>query len=463
VALAILASASPGQAVQLPGVTPSLPPGVDRKFELLFGNDFLARGGEFDDFRTQQLGAVGPFAGRWNWIVNHSILTLDRPKSGDPGRIDHLSGSVGYTLVQIRGPNHTQTVEVGGGFRYSSEIGGARMQNGFHQMVGSKPVTLPYVDTDRIDGTLWLRLPRHGHLKRDVRLPMLGRGWDFLYWGRASTLLTTDAEWDGSVGLSAVAARGWFQGWLGVLGDWRTGHDRDNVSKETADFEEGAGVVLGFRFGPLLLETVQHFDGDAAWGHLSLISTSQELSALGSGTRSLAFQAGLSIPDVLVTYQGRWSDCRLLGCSESQRRTVLVDFRSGRPQFGSQVDQYVATRQISAAFEVERPTLPGQEWLTAYGALGGGWREERLEGEGEALGGLSSETAGRAGLVGDLGLRFGTSATSNWLDLSLQVGLSGWLPTSGETVEFAGISERLQRPSLVLVSGVILRFATGGQ
>jgi hypothetical protein len=463
VALGILASVSPGQAVQLPGVTPALPPGVDRKFELLFGNDFLARGGEFDDFRTQQISVVGPVARRWNLIVNHSILTLERPKIGDPGRIDHLSGSVGYTLVRIDKPTHTQGVEVGGGFRYSSEIGGARMQNGFHQIVGSKPEILPYVDTNRVDGTLWLRLPRHGVLRGDARLPMLGGGWDFMYWGRASTLLTTDAEWDGSVGLSAVAAKRWFQGWLGVQGDWRTGHDRDNVSGETAEFEQGAGVVLGFRFGPLLMETVQHFDGDAAWGHLSLISTGQSLVALGSETPSLAFQAGLSIPDVLTTYQARWSNCRLLRCSVGRRRTVLVDFRSGKPQFGNDVDEYVATQQVSAAFELEQAPVPGRDWLTAYGSLGAGWRNERLEGEGEALGGLRSDTVGRAGLVGDLGLRFGTSATTRSLRLMVQIGLSGWLPTSGGTVEFAGNTERLQRPSMVIVSGVVLRIAMGGR
>ncbi len=461
-ALGFLALVSPGQAVQLPGVTPSLPPGVDRKFELLFGNDFLARGGEFDDFRTQQLGVVGAVARRWNLIVNHSILTLEDPKIGDPGRIDHLSGSVGYSLVQIRGPTHTQIVEVGGGFRYSSEIGGARIQNGFHQIVGSKPETLPYVDTDRIDGTLWLRLPRHGVLKGDARLPMLGGEWDFLYWGRASTLLTTDAEWDGSVGLSAVAAKRWFQGWLGVQGDWRAGHDRDNVSGETAEFEQGAGVVVGFRFGPLIMETVQHFNGDAAWGHLSLVSTGQTLSALGSEAHSLSFQAGLSIPDVLATFQGGWSNCQLLRCSANQRRTVLVDFRSGKPQFGNHVDQYVATRQISAAFELEQAPVSGEDWLTAFGALGAGWREERLEGEGEDVGGLRSDTVGRAGLVGDLGLRFGASATSRWLNLLVQVGISGWLPTSGDTVQFAGKTEQLQRPSMVIVSGVVLRFAKGG-
>jgi len=462
-AVAILASVSPGQAVQLPGVTPPLPPGVDRKFELRFNNDFLGRGGEFDDFRTQQLGLVGAVARRWNLILDHSILTLEKPEVGNPGRIDHLSASVGYTLVEVLGPTQPQGVEVGWGFRYSGEIGGARMQNGFHQIIGSDLVTLPYVGTRRIDGTLWLRLPRHGVLKGDARLPVFGSGWSFSYWGRASTMLTTDSEWDGSLGLSAVASKRWFQTWLGVRGDWRTGHDRDNVSRETAEFEQGAGVVFGFRFGPLLMETVQHFDGDAAYGYLSLVSTGRPLRAPGPEAHSLAFQAGLSIPDVLATFQGRWSNCRILRCSEDRRRTVLVDFRSGRPQFGKDVEKYAATRQFSAAFELERAPVPGHEWLTAFGSLGAGWRNERLEGEGEALGDARSKTVGRAGLVGDLGLRFGTSAVSRSLNLMIQVGLSGWLPTSGGTVEFAGKAERLQRPGVVIVSGVVLGVAVGGR
>ena len=293
-ALAILGSVSPGKAVQLPGVTPPLPPGVDRKFELIFANDFLGRGGAIDDFRTQQFGIVGAIARRWNLIVDHSILTLEGPDVSDHGRIDHLSTSVGYELAEIRDPSFVQLVEVGGGLRYSGEIGGARMQNGFHQIVGSKPSALPYVDTDRVDGMLWLRLPRHKTLKKGARLPGLGGGWNFHYWARASTLLTTDAEWDGNVGLSAVAAKQWFQIWVGVQGDWRTGHDRDNVSRETADFEQGGGAVFGLRLGPFLIETLQQFNGDAAYGHLSLVSTGQALAALGLDSHSISLQAGLS-------------------------------------------------------------------------------------------------------------------------------------------------------------------------
>jgi hypothetical protein len=460
--LGILFLAAPGQALQLPGVTPPGPPGVDRRFELRFANDFLGRGGEFDDFRTQQIGlfaAVGP---RWTLTLDHSILTLEDRTAPARGRVDHLSVSAGYSLVQVRRPKYTQGLEVGGGFRYSGELGGARMQNGFHQIVGSDPTTVPYVDTDRFDGTFWLRLPGHGGFASDVSLPLLGSGWEFGYWGRAATLVTTDSEWDGSVALSAVASRRWFQTWLGVRGDWRTGHDRDIVSRETADFEEGAGVVFGFRVGPMLMETVQHFDGNAAFGHFSLVASGRPLPSLTPRGHALSLQAGLSVPDVLATFQGRWSSCSLLRCSERWRRTVLVDIRFGTPQFENEPEWYVATRQVSAALELERVPSPDHPWLTAFGALGGGWRLELLEGRGEEAGGLRSDPVDRAGLVGDMGLRFGTDAASRSLGLMLQIGLSGWLPFSGETVEFAGGMERLQRPRLVFVSGVVVQFASGG-
>lgn len=82
-------------------------------------------------------------------------------------------------------------------------------------------------------------------------------------------------------------------------------------------------------------------------------------------------------------------------------------------------------------------------------------------GEGEELGGFRSDTVGRAGLVGDLGLRFGTEAVGRSLSLMVQIGVSGWLPASGGMVEFAGQTERLQRPSMVIASGVVLQLAGG--
>jgi len=462
VSLAVLPPISSVQALQLPGVTPPTLPGVDRKFEVRFSNDFLGRGGEFDDFRTQQIGFVVAVASRWNLTVDHSILTLEDRNAPAQERIDHFSVSTGYSLARIRRSEHIQGLEVGAGLRYSGEFGGARMQNGFHQIVGSDPTTVPYTGTDRLDGTLWLRLPGHGAFLTDARLPFLGGDWRLGYWVRAATLVTTDSEWDGSVAWSAVASRRWFQAWLGIRGDWRNGHHRDRVTRETAAFEEGAGLVFGFRVGPMHLESVQHFDGKAAFGHFSLISSGRPFPSLPPGPHAFSLQAGLSIPDVLATFQGRWSDCRILRCSDEWRRTVLLDVRLGKPQFRDETEWYAVTRQVSAALELEGAPVPGHEWVAVFGALGGGWRAERLEGEGNDAGGLRSDPVERGGVVGDWGLRFGTSAARPSLSLMLQVGLSGWLPLSGGTVEFAGGRERLQRPQLVFLSGVVVQFAPGG-
>lgn len=456
--LGVLIVGRPAHAAQIPGITPALPPGLDRQVEIFFGNDFFGRGGEVDDYRTQQFGVVVAVAERWNVVVDHSILTLEEPQQGDPGRLDQLSGSVGYRLAHRKGRNTEQAIEVGGGFRYSSEIGGARIQNGFHQLIDAGIKTMPYVDTDRIDGTFWLRLDRDGVFTRDGNVPLLGGGWNFGYWARGATLVTSDGQWDGNLGLAAVASKRWFQAWLGVQGDWRTGYDRDNVTRETAAYEDGAAVVIGLRFGPLLIETEQQFDGDSAYGHMSLVSTGEALAAFGKGDNHFGFQAGLSMPDVYASLQGRWSNCSLLRCSPDWRRTLVLDFRYGMPQFGNEVDKFVATWQLAAALEFEHAPFAAHDWLTAFGSAGAGWRAERIEGEGDELGGQRSETVGRPGLVGDLGLRFSTSAGNRSWSLLLQMGVSGWLPSSDGTVDFADQAERLQRPEIVMVSGILFRF-----
>jgi hypothetical protein len=164
----------------------------------------------------------------------------------------------------------------------------------------------------------------------------------------------------------------------------------------------------------------------------------------------------------MAAFQGRWSSCRILRCSDEWRRTVLVDVRFGKPQFRGKTEWYAATRQVSAALELERAPVPGHDWFALFGALGGGWRAERLEGEGDDAGALRSDPVERGGVVGELGLRLGTSAANRSLSLMLQIGLSGWLPVSGGTVEFAGGIERLQRPQLVFLPGVVMQFAPGG-
>jgi len=454
---ALVLCASDAGAAQIPGVPPAVPPGLQRQVEIFVGNDILGLRKGNDDYRTQQLGLVAAFGERWTFIIDHSILTLEEPQQGSPGRLDQFSGSVGYRFFADYRARVHQAFDAGIGFRHSGDIGGARIQNGFHQIIRNSIKTVPYVATDRVDGTLWASFDRDGILKDDASFPMLGAGWQYGYWVRGTTMLTTDAQWDTDVRLSAVAAKNWFQGWFGLTGSWREGYDRDNVSRETARYEAGAGIVIGLRFGPLLIETEQQFNGDSAYGHVSLVSTGQAMSPLASGTNKFGIQVGLTMPDVYVSLQGRWTNCNLLRCGELWRRALVFDVRYGKPQFDASAVRYVETIQIVGAMEFERPLSDRLDWMTTYASLGAGWRSERLEGEG-MLGGQQSDAVGRAGLAADAGVRFSTSARGDSWSFILQLGVSGWLPSSDGTVQFAGATEHLQRPELVVLAGVLFEF-----
>jgi hypothetical protein len=445
-------------AAQIPGMPPPALPGVDRHVEIFFGNDFLGRGGKVDDFRTQHFGVTMEYGERWVALLDHSILTLEEPREGDPGRLDQLSGSIGYSVLREVRQRHRQALDLGGGFRYSGDIAGSRIQNGFHQLIGASIKTMPYVDTDRVDGVLWLQYNRDGVLKRGVGIPLLGQGWELGYWARFSTLLTSDGQSDGNGGLMATASRSWFSGWLGLQGDWRAGYDRDHVTRETARNEDGGGIVLGLRLGPLIIETEQQFNGDSATGHMSLVSTGEALPQFADGDNSFGMQLGLSMPDVYATFEGRWSNCNLLRCTSNWQRTSVLEVRYGKPQFGNDTGRFVETWQVSAGLEFEHAPVPSLDWMTTYGSLGVGWRSERLKGEGDELGGMASESVGRAGLTANTGLRFSTSAGNRSWSLMLQLGLSAWLPSSDGEVSFAGTSETLQRAELAFASGVLIRF-----
>ena len=418
----------PTVAAQIAGVPAAVPPGLDRRLEIFFGNDFFGAGDYEDDFRTQQLGLTAALGERWLFVIDHSILTLEEPEQGPPGRLDQLSASLGYRAFEDTSGRVRQSLDIGAGLRISDDLAGSRIQNGFHQILSNSIKTMPYVDTERTDGMFWLAYDHDGRFTDDLRIPLLGDQWQAGYWLRGATLVTTDGQWDGDVRLAAVIGKRWWQGWFGVSGNWREGYDRDNVQRETARSESGTGLVIGLRLGPLLLETEQRFGDDTSYGHISFVSTGEPLQWSGSGDHQFSVQTGLTVPDVLVTLQGRWTSCQWMPCGDTWRSAVVVDTRFGSPQFGSATDQFVDTVQIGAAWEFEALPAPSVEWLSAFVSAGAGWRSETLTGDG-ALGGQESDTAERAGLTADAGLRFSTMAQNQRWRFRLQVGLSGWLPT----------------------------------
>ncbi len=454
---AVLVSVNAASAAQISGIPTAMPPGAQRQVEIFLGNDFFGDGGATDDFRTQQFGLSATFRERWILVVEQSILTLEEPQRGLPGRLDQLSGSIGYRFFSDHRSRVRQSFDAGIGFRHSGDTGGARIQNGYHQIIGDGIKTLPYVATNRVDATLWAAFDHDRVLGDDASLLLLGHGWRYGYWARGATMLTTDGQWDGDLRLAAVAGKNRFQGWIGLTGNWRDGYDRDNVSRETARNETGTGIVIGVRFGSLLIETEQRFNGDSAYGYVSLVSTGRAAPKFAHDRNKFSIQAGVSIPDVMVSLQGRWSNCNLLRCGEHWRRALVVDTRYGKPQFGRAVDRFVETIHVVGAMEFERSLLDRSGWLTTYASAGVGWRSERLKGEG-VLGGQQSAAVQRPGLAADAGIRLSTGARGDAWRFIMQLGLSGWLPSSDGAVQFAGETERLQRPEFVILSGVLLEF-----
>lgn len=456
-ALVGLLAALATKAAEISGVPPTLPPGIERKLEAYFGNDFFGRGGVIDDFRTQQFTLISAFGERWSGLVDHSVLTVGEPSAGSPGRLDQLSGSLGYRILGADRQMSAHSLDVGLGFRYSGKLEGARIQNGYHQVTDGEIKTMPYVATRRMDGTVWARYEFNRALFEQVRIPGLGGGWNLGYWARASGLATTDSQFDGRLFAAVVASRGWFQVWVGPQGDWRNGYDRDIVTRDTARYEDGLGAVFGFRLGPLIFETEQQFNGDSAYGHVSLVSTGESFDWSDKPNESFGLQAGITAPDVYFTLQGRWRNCGWFDCASDTRKTWVIDGRYGKPQFGSATDRFVETLQFSALFELEQVPLQMIRWMSVYSSIGPGWRSERLEGDSLSAGAKSSGVS-RFGLAGDIGLRFSTSAGGSRWAAVMQAGLTGWLPTSSGRVLFLGQAEKLQTPEVAAQAGVVLSF-----
>lgn len=193
---------SPAHAGEIPGLRSSLPTFIGSDFELTFSNDFLGRGGSVDDFRTQQIIIAADLGDSWTAVLDHSVLTLT--DSQTPGRIDQLSGSVGYRLLNESGGSAVNRITAGLGFRSVGDFSGERMQNGFHRLISSNVEDLPYSNLSETYLTAWIDAERYRLLHQT------DGGWRFGYWLRANSLVTSDGQWDGSLLVTGVASKSSF-------------------------------------------------------------------------------------------------------------------------------------------------------------------------------------------------------------------------------------------------------------
>lgn len=430
-------------AGEISGLPPHLAPTTSPDYTFYFGNDFLAVGTN-DDFRTQQLIATVNIRDRWVAVLDHSILTRENAVSGTPARIDQMSLSLGYKLINDKSAEHSNMLTIGLGARGVGNYEGARMQNGFHALIESETSFLPYAPTRRTDATLWFVAERH-HLIRPAKGNGLISGWDTGYWARAGALATSDGQFDGVVGLYAMASRPNFDMWLGLRQDWREGYHADVVQIETAAEESKTALSYGVRLGSLVLEVVQRFDSSASYGQLSFVSSSATRKQPTARQARADVQLGLYVPHMMFQLAGRWHKRIFTGTDSIWRESVLIDLRGGQPQLGRDARRFTKTAQLTAGLEYSRPISDSASWLRFYGAGSLGWRSEQLIGSGD-LAGIRSESFGKAVLQADVGIEIDAARIrSNWRH-KLRLGLSGWLPAESVTVFDGGLASELHQP-----------------
>lgn len=442
--LAILAP-WPGFAGEIPGLPPQMPPFIERDLEVTFSNDFLGRGGSVDDFRTQQIIISAKLSDKWIALLDHSILTLSDP--GAAGRIDQLSGSLGYQVINTINERLANKLVVGVGIRSAANFAGERMQNGFHRLVGSDIETLPYTDTNSTDVTAWIDAD---HYRK------FGRSSKYGYWLRASSLLTSGGQWDSSAGLYGVTSWPTIDFWLGLRRDWRSGYD-DPVLHATAIAEDDLAVVLGVRFGALVLETVQQVNNDASYGQLRLVSSGVRSANSRNDDVRLGLEFGFLLPDVHVRLACRYRKHVFTGTGSSWREAIVVAVSYGEPQYEENTSVFVRSGQIDIGLDFERSLSDQSGWLSAYGTASAAWRNERLVGAG-TLEGVTSDSVGRAVLSVGTGLRINAASMGERWNLRIQLGLIGRLPIKDAELQIGAMTLPVQKPALDLMLGMTFDF-----
>lgn len=429
-----------------------MPPFLERDVEVVFSNDFLGRGGSVDDFRTQQIIISAKIANRWIALLDHSILTLS--DSPTPGRIDQLTGSLGYQVINTVSDHLVTTLVAGIGVRNTGNFSGQRMQNGFHRLVGSEVDILPYTDTSRSEATAWFDADHYRSFGDAVEFRWAGT-WRTGYWLRASSLLTSGGQWDGSAGLFAVASKPGIDLWLGLRRDWRSGYD-DPVLRETAAAEDDLAIVLGARFGALVLETVQQLNNDASYGQLRLVSSGVRTSVAGNNPARLGLEAGFLLPNVQLRLAGRYRTRLFTNPNSRWKESVIVIANFGEPQHKDNAIVFVRSRQLDVGLDFER-AFSEHPWLSTYLSAGAGWRTESLIGV-DALAGESSGSVGSAILSAGTGLRIDAGALGQRWNYRITLGLTGRLPIKDADLQIGATVLPVQEPALDLMLGVTFDF-----
>ncbi len=443
-------------AGEIAGAPVPVLPSIPRDYSLHWGNDAFGRPAQ-DDYRTQQSIVSGRFHEDWLYVIDYSILTVGAQAGSSnlgTGRLDQLSGSIGYRFHHNDNGRELSELSAGAGLRATGDFDGQRMQNGWHQLKSDSIERIDYVDSNNVDGIGWFKASFQETI-RTFATEQIGN-WDLGYWLDGTVLVSTDGQVDGNVGIYGVVEKKDVRFWLGGRGDLRHGYSQDIVQSATAKAEQGYFVVLGLSLGPLILQTAQALDSDTqSFGNISLSATESQGQPLETSRSQFGGQVALLFPDISISAQLRYSPRSLNDYENRNYRINLIgEIRYGAPPYKDSTQLFVETRQVSIQSEFETQF---DEWIKPYVSFGVGWRSEKVVSDGSAGIGDSS-VVGRVVGLGEVGLRFDAAGKGKDWAVQLQLGVGGWVPFSNEDVTVGNTTITLQEPGYAFSSGVTASF-----
>ncbi|MDH5277306.1 MAG: hypothetical protein OEW88_12860 [Gammaproteobacteria bacterium] len=125
----------------------------------------------------------------------------------------------------------------------------------------------------------------------------------------------------------------------------------DNVQAATAHEEDDTGVVLGLRYGGIVVETVQQLSNDASFGQIRLVSSGLRKSNVAFAEPGASIEFGFLLPDVQLQAVGKRRTRYFSRKDSAWLESVLLDLRYGEPQCGNNESYFVKTRQLGAGVE----------------------------------------------------------------------------------------------------------------
>jgi len=225
------------------------------------------------------------------------------------------------------------------------------------------------------------------------------------------------------------------------------------VQVETARAEDDTAVVIGVRFGALMLETVQQLNNDASYGQLSLVSSGFRSTNTHVDIPRLGLEFNFLVPDVHVQLVGKLRTNLFTGEGSAWRESALLDIRYGEPQYKKDDSLFIRSEQFTAGMEWERSLTEGVNWLSFYGSAGVGWRNEELHRSSSTVD-EKADAVGSAVVTVAAGLRFFAATLGQRWNYRIQLGLSAWAPLDDASVQLGGEQFSLQEPAIGIALGM---------